>query len=194
MALDLGGALTQKFGPFPGWAWLLGIGAGVFLLAPKVLKGGSGSTATAPPAGTFDPASYQAGFAQGATYNYTGAQGTPAPTLPSTTGLATTPSVPQSPPNPARRGERLPAQPVRYGIGGEGRSSSIGSRSADPHAYFHPSMKQPPLYPHFVRGGVGGAAGPHQASVHAIAHAAGIHPARLLALNGRRPQKYIRIA
>jgi hypothetical protein len=172
-----------------------------------VLKGGSGSsTTTAPPAGTFDPASYQAGFAQGANYNIIGPQGAPGQAGPAgpagaDAGQATDITVsrpgirwPIAPVrSPGGVSSPLRGQPVRYGAGG-GRSDSIGSRSADDHAYFHPSMKQPPLYPHFVRGGVGGAAAPHQVAVHNIAHAAGIHPARLLALNGRRPQKYIRIA
>jgi hypothetical protein len=78
------------------------------------------------------------------------------------------------------------------GVGG-GRSASIGSRSADPHSYFHPLMKAIPRYAHFAQGGVGGAPVAHAAAVHEVAHAAGIHPARLAALNAR-PHKYIRVA
>jgi hypothetical protein len=79
------------------------------------------------------------------------------------------------------------------GAVGGARSDSVGSRSMDPHAYFHPSMRAVPKFPHFAQGGVGGAAASHQAAVHATAHAAGIHPARLQALNAR-PHKYIRVA
>jgi len=91
-------------------------------------------------------------------------------------------------------------QPTGGGVGGAGarnRSASIGSVSADPHAYFHPSIKRVPKYPHFVRGGVGGAEGgapiAHSAAVHQVAHQAEIHPARLQMLNPR-PHRFIRVS
>lgn len=69
------------------------------------------------------------------------------------------------------------------GMGGatRGRGRSIGSRSAQLMSPWHPDVKRSVKITQTVRG-VGGAAG-HRTHVHAVAAQAGVHPARLLALN-----------
>ncbi len=205
MASGIGGLLTKKIGPFPGYIWALGVGGIVFLLGPKLLKS-SGSTTGAsagPQAGAFDPQSFAAGFSQGAQYQPGSGSGpipVPQPdTLPAQTtspgagfnplgiSAAPAPVISSSGPGGIRR--------QFLGVGGaaRNRSASVGSISADPHAYFHPAVKRVPKFPHFVRGGVGGAAPAHAAAVHQIAHQAEIHPARLQMLNVR-PHRFVRVA
>src|SRR5438132_948160 len=105
---NLGGLLTQKLGPFPGWVWALGVGGAVFFLGPKLLGKSSGSTAGS---SGFDPQSFAAGYAQGAqSGNQPAPNPQPAPVQP--TDLGAPPGVPQSEPNPNRWGERLPGQPL----------------------------------------------------------------------------------
>jgi hypothetical protein len=190
----IGGLLTQKLGPFPGWVWALGVGGVIFFLGPKLVGKSSGATATAGPGG-FDPQSFAAGFSQGAA-QYQGT--TPDRTNPSSPPgpIGTQPidptsrsAPPQSPRHPWRTLSQAP------GVGGftRNRSASIGSLSADPHAYWHPAMKQQPRYAHFVRAGVGGAPVAHAEAVHQLAHQAEIHPARLQMLNNR-PHRLVRVA
>lgn len=62
-----------------------------------------------------------------------------------------------------------------------GPSPSIGSLRSVLMAPFHPDLKRPPRVAHVVQA-VGGPAA-HRANVHRVARAAGVHPARLFALN-----------
>src|SRR5438034_11675099 len=102
---DISGLLTQKLGPFPGWVWALGVGGIVFLVGPKIRKGG-GTTAASQP-GAFDPQSFESGFAQGANYNIVGPQGPPGPAGPAGTAAA--------PATPSGHGiDRLHLPPVRH--------------------------------------------------------------------------------
>lgn len=225
MAFDLGSTLTQKIGPFPGWAWALGVGGAIFLLGPKLFGSASSSgTASSGSTSGFDPQSYATGYSQGAMNFPPTAPSSPAassgqwmngplpagnfwwrwsPGFANEYGLPTTPQYGRGPTSyPAGSiganswafwsGPNGPDQPP-VGGAAPGRSASIGSRSANPHAYYHPSMKRQPQFPHFVRGGVGGAAPAHAAAVHQTAHTAGLHPARLAMLNPR-PHKFIRVA
>lgn len=59
---DIGSALTQKIGPFPGWAWagLVAVGAWYFFL-----RGKSGATPNAAAAGSQLQSGYGLGYAQG---------------------------------------------------------------------------------------------------------------------------------
>lgn len=61
------------------------------------------------------------------------------------------------------------------GQGGAG----AGSKTAVLMHHGHPLLKQRIRFPHYVVAGRGGAS----SSVHGVAHAAGVHPARLMALN-----------
>lgn len=228
MAFDLGNTLTQKIGPFPGWAWALGVGGAIFLLGPK-LFGSASSSGTASSGNTsgFDPQSYATGYSQGATNfppqpntkgKWSFGQPPSAPFWwrwdPGFAAKYNEPTDPQFGAGPTSlpsgasatnswqfwTGSQDQSQPPVGGAAGgsRSRSTAIGSRSANPHAYFHPSMKRQPQFPHFVRGGVGGpAAGgapiAHAAAVHQTAHTAGLHPARLQMLN-QRPHKFIRVA
>jgi hypothetical protein len=70
-------------------------------------------------------------------------------------------------------------QSVAGGVGGAGPSR--GSSSANLMAHQHPQLHQVVRYPHFhLVGGVGGPAG---GTVQSLARQAGVHPARLIALN-----------
>lgn len=66
---------------------------------------------------------------------------------------------------------------------GLGGPKSIGSRSKSMwhNGGAHPGLRRDPAFPQYVRA-VGGPRG-HVAEVHRVAAAAGVHPARLLALN-----------
>jgi hypothetical protein len=186
--------LTQKFGGVPGWMIAVG-GAGLayFLFVRKGAASGAPASAAAG-AGTFDPKSYQEGFFEGASYYQT--QGTrAAATAPTGSAPPSQPGKPWPPrplgvPPATQPTVGLPSVPGTGGGGPvqQGRGNSIGSRAAEPHAYFHGSMKRQPKFPHFTHGGVGGAE-----AVHATAHAAGVHPARLQALNPLR-HRFIRVA
>jgi LysM domain-containing protein len=71
--------------------------------------------------------------------------------------------------------------PIGGGVGGGTRGRSIGNRRAQLMSAHHPDLKQPVRYTQTLAA-VGGP-GNHVASVHAVAARAGVHPARLLALN-----------
>lgn len=72
--------------------------------------------------------------------------------------------------------------PVYGGLhAGVGGPVSVGSRSASLMHGAHPLLKRRVVYTHFVRA-VGGP-GAHEGEIHRVAKAAGIHPARLQALN-----------
>lgn len=71
--------------------------------------------------------------------------------------------------------------PVGGGVGGATRGRSIGNRRAQLMTAHHPDLKTPVRYTQTLSA-VGGPEN-HTASVHAIAARAGVHPARLLALN-----------
>src|SRR2546426_8245053 len=151
---DISGLLTQKLGPFPGWVWALGVGGVVFLVGPKLLKGGSAAAASQP--GAFDPQSFESGFAQGANYNITGPQGPPGQAGPAgaDAGQATDATGPQpglrwpiAPVrNPVGVSSPLRGQPVRYGTGGPGRKRSAPVRGfrAAPPAHLPPCVKLGP--------------------------------------------------
>jgi hypothetical protein len=209
VASGIGGLLTQKIGPFPGYVWALGVGGVVFLLGPKLLKSSgtsSAGTAAAGPSG-FDPQSFAAGFSQGAQYQPgSGSSPIPQPDTLAAQPVAQTPigfnstglSASQAPaPVISSFPIRRLISPSPVGGAARNRSASVGSISADPHAYFHPAVKRVPKFPHFVRGGVGGAEGgaplAHAAAVHQLAHQAEVHPARLQLLNPR-PHRFIRVA
>ncbi len=66
--------------------------------------------------------------------------------------------------------------------GGVGGPRAIGSRSAVLMTHFHPDLSRTVHYPQLIRG-VGGPHSAHVAAVHRAAAGAGVHPARLLALN-----------
>jgi hypothetical protein len=76
------------------------------------------------------------------------------------------------------------------GLGG-GRAHARGGRSADLMAGHHPLMRAVPLRAHWVKA-VGGPSN-HHAEVARVARQAGLHPARLLALNPRATG-FIRVA
>ncbi len=71
--------------------------------------------------------------------------------------------------------------PIGGGIGGAPRGRSIGNRRSELMTAHHPDLKQPVRYTQTLAA-IGGP-GNHVASVHAVAARAGVHPARLLALN-----------
>lgn len=186
----IGSVLTQKIGPFPGYVWALVVGGAVFFLGPKLLGSKSASSGTT--ASGFDPQSFQAGWAQGVAYQPGGSNQSPNP-VPDNLPPQPAP-IPPVKYAPGQNPGGISDFNVRHGVGGDsGRSASVSSRSADPHAYFHPLMKVAPRYAHFAQGGVGGSAPAHAIAVHGAAHTAGVHPARLQALNPK-PHKFIRIA
>lgn len=67
------------------------------------------------------------------------------------------------------------------GVGGATRGRSIGNRRSVLMSPWHPDVKRTVRVTQTLRG-LGGPAG-HQAHVHSVALSAGVHPARLLALN-----------
>src|SRR5256885_1145448 len=77
MPLDLGGMLTRKIGPAPGWVWALGVGGIAYFLGPKLLKGGSAATSSTTAAGDtgMNPQSYGQGFTAGRGYMRPAASG-----------------------------------------------------------------------------------------------------------------------
>src|ERR1700675_4801345 len=145
MASGIGGLLTQKVGPFPGYVWALAVGGAVFLLGPKLLKSSGASAAGTSAAGSsgFDPQSFAAGFSQGAQYQ-PGSGSAPVPqsqpdTIPPQTwpGAGVNPtgiSAAQAPPAVISSSGPGGIRRQFLGVGGaaRNRSASIGSVSADP--------------------------------------------------------------
>lgn len=65
MAGGITGALTQKYGPLPGWAWAGVAAAGAWLLLPR-LRGAAGTTSsTTSASGPSSDSVYGLGYAQG---------------------------------------------------------------------------------------------------------------------------------
>ena len=59
-------ALTQKYGPLPGWAWAGALGIGAFFLLPRLTKTGTSTGAqNASAAGSQLSSGYGLGYAQG---------------------------------------------------------------------------------------------------------------------------------
>lgn len=58
---------------------------------------------------------------------------------------------------------------------------AVGSRRTTLMSYFHPDLNRKVRYPQLIA--VGGPASAHRGNVHRVAAQAGVHPARLLALN-----------
>jgi len=57
-------ALTRSYGPLPGWAWAGVVGAGIWLLLPR-LRGASGTSTSGATATPGPDATYGLGYAQG---------------------------------------------------------------------------------------------------------------------------------
>jgi hypothetical protein len=196
---QLTGVLGKKFAGIPGWGWLIGLGAGVYFVLPK-LVGKKGSTTPGKSSPGYQPNVYLFPY------------GAPS-TIADPNASFPTPAPPPVSPwhdaagNPLTPEQIQKAQDLGYtpavvqnflpriggsdegGVGGAAprRRVSVGSRSSHAWNYFHPSMKQRVRYVHYVKSpvGVGGAAIPaaHIRSIHELARQTGIHPARLLALN-----------
>jgi LysM repeat protein len=218
------GALTQKIGPFPGWAWAGLTAVGLFVLWPH-LKGmfGSGTAAPATTDNTYGDTSGYQPYPQPRPGASPPAPAPVNPPLPVPAPAVNPQPPPPPPPTPPRykthtvvsgdtlwgiaqkylgAGSRWPeiwalshfrsgnpnlifpgeiaVLPIAVGGAGMG-GARIGSRSADPMAYFHPDLNRVPRYPQLVKA-AGGPAN-HRAELERVAAAMGIHPARLIALN-----------
>jgi hypothetical protein len=196
------GALTKKIGPFPGWAWAGIAAVGVWLLAPHLgsLTGSSASAGAA--TGTVTD-----------TTGVSAAPSSPTPAASPAGSVAGTPGAfqgllagPAPPGGPQVYASDNYQDVVNYlkanggghiwntqsgtwvstvspsgqvGVGGP--KAAIGNRRSTLMSAHHPDLKLPVRYPQTLRA-VGGPAA-HTANVHRVAHAAGVHPARLLALN-----------
>lgn len=177
---QLKGALTSKIGPFPGWAWAGLTAVGLFLLWPHlsgILGSGSSSSSTSAPDVAPGDQSSSAGSAVGPPAV------TPPP--PSASGLnayGLSPAVWAGLTEHQKEYWKLhhkilPAARGGAGIGG----GSIGSRSAVLMTPFHPDLGRTVRYPQLVLAAGGPAA--HRSELHRVAAQAGVHPARLIALN-----------
>lgn len=204
-------ALTKKYGPLPGYAWA-GIAAlAAWLIVPRLSgmfgssSSSSSSNALAPgaPAATVDSSGQPIYYQPGApNYYYPPGQGpgsslaaSPAAATPAGALPRTGPALTGQPCPPGMAGPGVPychpagasdfggkILPSNYtGIGGPSRTRSIGNRRAQLMSAHHPDLKTPVRYTQTLAA-IGGPSN-HVASVHAIAKRAGVHPARLLALN-----------
>lgn len=207
------GALTNRIGPFPGYVWagIVVIGAFVFLrgrpLASTTSRVAASPQASAQglpgAAGIAGPPGPQGIPGIAGAPGVAGAVGPPGPTGQAPAGFLTYQQWLASGRPDIQAGidqgrwndligqytkEAIAWSRAHPGGGGDGvggatrgRAKSIGSRSAVLMSPWHPAIKRNVQVTQTVRG-LGGAAG-HTAHVHSVAAQAGIHPARLMALN-----------
>lgn len=181
--MDVKGALTKKYAGVPGFILAGVAGLGIFLFVK--MRGASSSTTAASSSGTTP------GFT-----GDTGATGDPGQAGPAG------PAGPAPKPAGLWAGLKLNSYGVPPAVWAKwtehqkelwklhhtipagaavGGPASVGSRSATLMHYAHPLLTRRVVYSHFVRA-VGGPAA-HKAEVHRVAGQAGVHPARLEALN-----------
>jgi hypothetical protein len=173
--MDVKGLLTNKIGPFPGWAWMAAAGVGIWYFFLR----GQGSSSSS--SGVSTDSAYGLGYAQG--LQAAGSTGQTAPAAPpATTPVASVTHAPMG-----RQGVNASGDPTAPGIGGPRligpplRKFHGGDRSAVSMAPHHPALTRRVVYSHFVRAAGGPAY--HEQEVQRVAAASGVHPARLMALN-----------
>jgi hypothetical protein len=197
--------LAVKYAGFPLWAWLGLAGISAWLILPRFASAQSSAPLSSTPvdlttgvmmvgytpggAGYFGssglagaaaagPAAAAAQAAAPASYN-TASSAAPY-TQPGTYDPFWGPGTSPTAVNDAAQAVLAGANGQPVGFAG-GPSPSIGSLRTTLMSPFHPDLKRQPKVAHVVQA-VGGPAA-HRANVHRIARAAGVHPARLLALN-----------
>lgn len=170
--MDIKGLLTKSYAGIPGWLIAAAGGVGIWYF---FLRGGSSSSSTSSSSGVSADSAYGLGYAQG--LQAAGASGQTAPAAPSGTS-----PVSGTRPGHGPGEQPLPTVPSPGGGGGVGGFRSSGSRSSSwAGNYFHPAITRRVVYSHYVRA-VGGPA-THRTEVASVAGRAGLHSARLQALN-----------
>jgi hypothetical protein len=82
------------------------------------------------------------------------------------------------------QGFEFAAEPPGWKAGGGGVGGGQSPFSRDLYVGpWNTNLKRPFRYPNYIRVGGGASPAAHHAEVHRVAHGAGVHPARLMALN-----------